>query len=587
MKLANLRLSMRLGSTFAVLLGILLVLMVTMLNGMGTVRSGMNEILDVRVPGTRFINRLNNAMQSMRIAELEALQYWNDARMHEPLVKSFTDNPVNVTEALTRYRALPLSDAQRQRLQTLEDSWNHILTTHQVIIGLLDHQQYKEASTKVITEQRDQFRQLNQVFEDLYAAEKQRSTSVSVSVRDTLSNSTIVMVVGSLAALIFAIAAGMLLSRYFRVIFEQLINVSRRIARGDLSRKIEGTELTNEVGDLLRAMDDMQKGLSVTVAAVRRNADHVASASAQIAQGNQDLSSRTEQQASALEETASAMEELGSTVKQNASNAQNADNLAQEAAKVARNGGEVVERVVHRMNSLNDGAQQIVDIISMIDSIAFQTNLLALNASIEAARAGEQGRGFAVVASEVRSLAQRSADASRQISELINESVAGIREGTSLVGDAGTAMHNVTDVITRLTDIMSEISSASHEQSEGVSQVGTAVVQMDQMTQQNAALVEESASAAANLHQQAADMVEMVSVFEVGNVDTEERRSKPKAIAPRTTHTSTPTMAKRTVNTEPSVKRDVHTEQHKAPAKPAKKDEPVLTSTSDDDWETF
>ncbi|BBG28901.1 methyl-accepting chemotaxis protein [Zymobacter palmae] len=580
MKLANLRLSMRLGATFAVLLGILLILMVTVLNGMSSVRSGMNEILDVRVPGTRFVNRLNNAVQSMRIGEIEALQYWNDARMRDPLLKSFSENPANVTEALSRYRALPLSDIQRQRLQTLEDSWNRILVNHQAIITMLDHQQYKEASAKAIGEQRDQFRQMNKIFDDLYAAEKARSTEVSVNVRGTLSNATTVMILGSIIALLFAVAAGFLLSRYFRLIFDQLIAASQRIARGDLSHKIEGTDLTNEVGDLLRAMDDMQKGLSVTVAAVRRNADHVASASAQIAQGNQDLSSRTEQQASALEETASAMEELGSTVKQNASNAQNADNLAQEAAKVAHDGGQVVERVVHRMNDLNDGAQKIVDIISLIDSIAFQTNLLALNASIEAARAGEQGRGFAVVASEVRNLAQRSADASRQISGLINESVTGIREGTSLVGDAGKAMHNVTDVITRLTDIMSEISSASHEQSEGVSQVGTAVVQMDQMTQQNAALVEESASAAANLHQQAADMVELVRVFEVGDVE-DDRHGKPTMATRKiSTTTSSP---KAHAKTEPSVKHSAPSAEHKTPAK----DEPVLTSSSDDDWETF
>ena len=575
MKLANLRLSMRLGSTFAVLLGILLILMVTVLSGMSTVRSGMDEILDVRVPGTRFVNRLNNSMQSMRIGEIEALQYWNDSRMREPLIKSFSENPANVTEALSRYRALPLSDEQRQRLQTLEDSWNRILNNHQAIIGMLDRQQYKEASAKAINEQRDQYRQLNKIFEDLYAAEKNRSTAVSLHVRNTLSNATIVMVVGSILALLFAVAAGVLLSRYFRVIFDQLIGVSRRIARGDLSHKVEGTELTNEVGELLRAIDDMQKGLSVTVSAVRRNADHVASASAQIAQGNQDLSSRTEQQASALEETASAMEELGSTVKQNASNAQNADNLAQEAAQVARDGGEVVERVVHRMNDLNDGAQKIVEIISLIDSIAFQTNLLALNASIEAARAGEQGRGFAVVASEVRNLAQRSADASRQISGLINESVTGIREGTSLVGDAGTAMHNVTDVITRLTDIMSEISSASHEQSEGVSQVGTAVVQMDQMTQQNAALVEESASAAANLHQQAAEMVDLVRIFSVNDAEAEDSFSKP---APAARKISTARSSNSAHSSSEAVDHSVS----------AKKEEPVLSSSSDeDDWETF
>lgn len=328
------------------------------------------------------------------------------------------------------------------------------------------------------------------------------------------STAYIVIVICTLVSVLIIALVAVLLTRILIRPLHLAGEVAHAIGDGCLSNVIEH-DREDEIGEVLQAMRDMQSKLSTTVSAVRNNADHVATASAQIAQGNQDLSTRTEEQASALEETASAMEELGATVKQNADNAQHADGLAKEAAQVAKNGGDVVERVVHRMNDLNEGAQQIVDIISLIDSIAFQTNLLALNASIEAARAGEQGRGFAVVASEVRNLAQRSADASRQISQLINESVTGIREGTSLAGDAGNAMDSVTSVIQRLTNIMGEISAASHEQSEGVSQVGTAVVQMDQVTQQNAALVEEGASAAASLHQQAADLVAQMQIFEV------------------------------------------------------------------------
>ncbi len=322
----------------------------------------------------------------------------------------------------------------------------------------------------------------------------------------------VVIVVCTLLSILIIALVAVMLTRILIRPLRMAGEVAHAIGEGHLSNTIDH-DRQDEIGAVLQAMREMQVNLSSTVAAVRSNADHVASASTQIAQGNQDLSTRTEEQASALEETASAMEELGATVKQNAGNAQHADSLAQEAAKVAKEGDNVVERVVHRMNDLNDGAQKIVDIISLIDSIAFQTNLLALNASIEAARAGEQGRGFAVVASEVRNLAQRSADASRQIGDLINANVTGIREGTSLAGDAGSAMRNVMNVIKRLTDIMSEISSASHEQSEGVSQVGTAVIQMDQMTQQNAALVEESASAAASLQQQAAELVAQMQVF--------------------------------------------------------------------------
>lgn len=334
---------------------------------------------------------------------------------------------------------------------------------------------------------------------------------------DANSNTHTAYAVIVACTLMFIIVIALVAVLLVRILIRPLLmagEVAHAIGDGKLSNVITH-DRKDEIGEVLDAMREMQAKLTTTVSVVRSNADHVASASAQIAQGNQDLSTRTEEQASALEETASAMEELGSTVKQNADNAQQADSLAKEAAQVAKDGGDVVERVVHRMNNINDGAQQIVDIISLIDSIAFQTNLLALNASIEAARAGEQGRGFAVVASEVRNLAQRSADASRQISTLINESVSGIREGTSLAGEAGNAMQDVMKVISRLTSIMSEISSASHEQSEGVSQVGTAVVQMDQMTQQNAALVEESASAAASLHQQAADLVAQMRIFEI------------------------------------------------------------------------
>lgn len=326
-----------------------------------------------------------------------------------------------------------------------------------------------------------------------------------------------VIIACTLAFVLIVALLALLLTRILIRPLRMAGEISRAIGDGNLSNVIE-YDREDEIGAVLQAMRDMQVKLSTTVAAVRDNAGHVASASAQIAQGNQDLSNRTEEQASALEETASAMEQLGTTVKQNAGSAQQADRLAQEVAQMATEGRSAVELVVNRMNVLNDGAHQIVDIIALIDSLSFQTNLLALNASIEAARAGEHGRGFAVVASEVRNLAQRSASASRQISDLINQSVSGVREGTSLADNAGEAMGNVTKVVTRLTNIMSEISSASHEQSEGVSQVGTAVVQMDQMTQQNAALVEESASAAASLNQQAENLLTQVQIFKLNTL---------------------------------------------------------------------
>ncbi|MDD0812455.1 methyl-accepting chemotaxis protein [Curvibacter sp. RS43] len=318
---------------------------------------------------------------------------------------------------------------------------------------------------------------------------------------------------------------------------QEAVDAATAIAHGDLSVHI-ATGGQDETGQLLHALSEMQQRLAALVGEVRQNADGVATASAEIAQGNNDLSARTEQQASALEETAASMEELGSTVKQNADNARSANQLALNASNVATQGGEVVAEVVSTMKGINDSSRKIADIIGVIDGIAFQTNILALNAAVEAARAGEQGRGFAVVASEVRSLAGRSAEAAREIKTLIGASVERVEQGTALVDRAGTTMTEVVSAIRRVTDIMGEISAASSEQSAGVSQVGEAVTQMDQATQQNAALVEQSAAAAASLRTQAGQLVEAVSAFTLGassagrSVEVSARRATRSGIPP-------------------------------------------------------
>ena len=249
---------------------------------------------------------------------------------------------------------------------------------------------------------------------------------------------------------------------------------------------------------------------------MRDNAQNVASASAEIAHGNHELAGRTEQQASALQQTAATMDALGSTVRHNADNAHQANQLAASASSVATQGGNVVGQVVHTMKGINDSSRQIADIISVIDGIAFQTNILALNAAVEAARAGEQGRGFAVVAGEVRTLAQRSAEAAKQIKDLITASVGRVEQGTTLVDEAGRTMQEIVGSIRRVTDIVAEITAASQEQNNSVGQVGQAVTQMDQTTQQNAALVEQSAAAAENLKERAQQLVQAVSVFKLG-----------------------------------------------------------------------
>ncbi|WP_321864203.1 methyl-accepting chemotaxis protein [Burkholderia cenocepacia] len=291
--------------------------------------------------------------------------------------------------------------------------------------------------------------------------------------------------------------------------------LAARIAQGDLTQPVpvragDGTSM-------MAAMRDMQARLQATIGGIRQSAEAIASASRQISAGNDDLSQRTEEQAASLEETAASMEQLTATVKQNADNARQASGLANNASDIARTGSDVVNRVIGTMGEIDDSSRKIADIIGVIEGIAFQTNILALNAAVEAARAGEQGRGFAVVAGEVRSLAQRSATAAKEIRALIVDSVERVRNGSTLVGQAGTTMGEILQAVARVTDIMGEIAAASEEQASGITQVGRAVTQMDQVTQQNAALVEEAAAAAASLQEQAARLRDAVGAFRVGH----------------------------------------------------------------------
>ena len=300
------------------------------------------------------------------------------------------------------------------------------------------------------------------------------------------------------------------------------LRVAQTVAAGDLTSQIE-VLTKDETGQLMQALKDMNTSLVAIVGQVRQGTDTIATASSQIAAGNQDLSSRTEQQASSLEETAASMEELTSTVKQNADNAHQANQLAVSASSVAVRGGAVVSQVVQTMDAINTSSKKIVDIIGVIDGIAFQTNILALNAAVEAARAGEQGRGFAVVAAEVRSLAQRSAAAAKEIKTLIGDSVDRVEEGSRQVAEAGQTMDEIVGSVKRVTDIMAEIEAASREQTQGIEQINQAITQMDQVTQQNAALVEEAAAAAASLQEQASGLSQVVSVFQLGQAAHHDR----------------------------------------------------------------
>ena len=348
----------------------------------------------------------------------------------------------------------------------------------------------------------------------------------------------------------------------------EAVGYLQQLAKADLSQNIQ-VNSQNEVGQLLKAMRDMQESLAGIVSTVREGSGSILVGTQQIASGNADLSSRTEQQAASLEETAASMEELTSTVKQNADNARQASALANDASSTADHGREVVHQVVDTMQGINDSSQRIANIINVIDSIAFQTNILALNASVEAARAGEQGRGFAVVAGEVRNLASRSADAAREIKALIEESTRRVQDGSKLVEQAGKTMGEVVGAVRRVTDIIDEISAASHEQSEGIGQVNTAVAQMDQVTQQNASLVQEASAASASLAEQAQRLEQAVSVFRLRDEQRLRRPQPALASAPRS---------------EP-LKRPPEARAAAAGSAPAKR--PAETASASDDWEEF
>jgi methyl-accepting chemotaxis protein len=421
----------------------------------------------------------------------------------------------------------------------------------------------------------------------------------------------------SLTAVLLGLAVAIVFSwtliRGITASLTQASDVANRVAEGDLTRAIV-IDGKDEISEVLHRLSGMQDGLRNVVSSVRQGSEGVATASAQIAQGTNDLSARTENQASALEQTAASMEELSATVKQNADNARQANQLAQDASRIAVQGGEVVSEVVTTMRGINESSNKIADIISVIDGIAFQTNILALNAAVEAARAGEQGRGFAVVAGEVRTLAQRSAQAAKEIKNLITDSVSRVEQGSALADRAGSTMTQMVDSIRQVTTIMGEISEASSEQSSGVSQIGEAVMQMDQVTQQNAALVEEMSAAATNLRQQAQDLLQVVSVFRVdgtGTVTSVSRAVETAQPAPRPMLRSTPrpeTVRARAASAALSTPRTgaaakpapaakmvgapVRAKPAANPLAPAKsrtagRPAPVAAASGDGDWESF
>jgi methyl-accepting chemotaxis protein len=351
---------------------------------------------------------------------------------------------------------------------------------------------------------------------DLQRHEKDMAGARAAEGRAALAMAKVVLLVLLGVSVVLGAGMGWLITRSVTVPLREAVGAARLIAQSDLSQPLPESTRRDELGDLLRAVTQMQGALRGVVEQVAQATGNIGTASAEIATGSSDLSVRTEQTASSLQQAAASMEQLTATVEQSADSARQANQLAASAAAVAARGGDVVSQVVATMDDINSSSKKISDITGVIDGIAFQTNILALNAAVEAARAGEQGRGFAVVAGEVRNLAQRSAEAAKEIKALIGASVGKVEDGSRLVADAGKTMQEIVHSVQRVTDIIGEITAASTEQSDGLGQINTAVAQLDQMTQQNAALVEESAAAADSLQQQAVQLTRVVGTFKLG-----------------------------------------------------------------------
>jgi len=373
---------------------------------------------------------------------------------------------------------------------------------------------YKIVDKAVAGMDRPPTKKIDEIVAFIDTQSKKNATEAAAAAEATAQSATVTLLVVLVVTTVVGAAIVWWIVQGITRPLDQAIDIAKTVAAGDLSRDVE-VKTTDEVGELLGALKQMSGNLSDIVSRVRVGTETIASASSQVATGSMDLSTRTEQQASSLEETASSMTELTSTVRQNNENATQARKLADEASNVAVRGGATVSEVVQTMGAINESSRKIVDIIGVIDGIAFQTNILALNAAVEAARAGEQGRGFAVVAGEVRNLAHRSAAAAKEIKELIGNSVERVEEGSRLVGEAGVTMEEVVNSVRRVTSIIGEIAIATGEQRDGIEQISDAITQMDSVTQQNAALVEEAAAAAEALQQQAASLTEAVSVFKV------------------------------------------------------------------------
>ena len=544
--MSKLNISTRLAFSFGLIIVLLAMVAFVSVSRIRNINASTEKIVNDRYVKVMLSNTIQSEINIQARLLGNAIIGANDPDEVSSAVTKIQASVKKNTELLARLKTMINTPKGQELFQAVTTSRESFTRTRDANIKLLQEGKAETAGIFLLTQLRyPQEKVLTALAamagfqESLMAAEgKQALADGRLAIILTLSL--------SIAATLIAIVLAVLISRSISRPIGEAVKVAQRVASGDLSGSIDARG-TDETGLLLRALKEMNDNLQGIVARVRHGTDAIAHGSREIASGNMDLSSRTEQQASSLEETASSMEELTSTVKQNGENARQANQMAQSASSVASKGGQVVAEVITTMDTINASSKKIVDIIGVIDGIAFQTNILALNAAVEAARAGEQGRGFAVVATEVRNLAHRSAAAAKEIKILIDDSVQQVNLGSNLVNQAGSTMQEIVSSVRRVTDIMAEITSASNEQEAGIEQINQAITEMDAVTQQNAALVEEAAAASEALQDQAGILAEAVSVFKLDGmqalppvpVPAIRAPAKPAA-APRVTATAAP-----------------------------------------------
>jgi methyl-accepting chemotaxis protein len=541
----NLLIKWKLATLVAVMMVALLVVGISGYMGIATVGNAVHEIGVVRLPSIQGLLMMNEGQTAVAAATLTAAMYENNYQAQDKFAEALqlrTRAWNNIEAGRKLYEPLPQTPEEAVLWQRFQGEWTAWKADDDKVRAILrqlvdnrDEQQQKTlfvAFYKQYQDSRALFGRAEASLNDIIKLNNGVADAGVKAGDAAVIRSESLMLILALLASAVGIACAAYITRAITQPINSAVKVAQTVASGDLTSQIE-VRTTEETGQLLQALKDMNSSLVNIVGQVRSGTETIATASSEIASGNLDLSSRTEEQASSLEETASSMEELTSTVRQNADNAQQASQLALSASGVAVKGGEVVGKVVETMDAINDSSRKIVDIISVIDAIAFQTNILALNAAVEAARAGEQGRGFAVVATEVRNLAQRSADAAKEIKTLIGDSVVAVDMGSKLVAEAGSTMAEIVSSVQRVTGIMAEISLATQEQSSGIDQINQAIGQMDQVTQQNAALVEEAAAAAASLQEQSGQLAGVVSVFKLDGAQAPAARANAKPAAPR------------------------------------------------------